>query len=784
MANFPTQATSSSATPYLVGTRAGVSFSAITTVGDKIGTRPGGGDSLFAGIPDGIGAYDNGDGTITVLVNHELPAATGIVRAHGSTGAFVDKLIINKTTLAVVGSEDLVKKVALYDPATDSYRLDTTAFGRLCSGDLADVSAFFDAETGLGTADRIYLSGEETGAEGRAFAFVATGAEAGTAYELPWLGKFSWENALANPGSGDKTVVIGTDDSTPGQVYLYVGQKRADGNVVERAGLTDGLLYGIKVDGLTLENAAVTIPGGQANFRLAALGDVSEKTGAQLQAESTAAGVTEFFRPEDGAWDPTNPDAFYFVTTGNATSPSRLYRMDFFDVEQPELGGTITLLLNGSEGQIMFDNMDVNDQGLVIIQEDPGNNARLAKIWQYDPRTDTLTELAQHDPARFATPTPPFSRDEESSGVVDVTALLGLTGERAYLVDVQAHYGINDPRLIEGGQLLLMTVADQSTTLTGPGRFSVADGEGTESDGNAARLTFTITRAEGSQGAASVNYTVNFVGGGATAADFAQGTAFSGTVSFASGETQKLVSLALAGDNQIEGDEQVGIILSGATGGAGIDDAAALGLIVEDDGLVIDDGNGNGSQTGGIGADRMSGGNGNDRLEGLAGNDNLDGGNGNDDLFGGAGRDTLTGGNGNDQLDGGAGDDSLIGGNGNDELVGGLGDDLFQGDNGNDVYTGGAGSDTVLVGRSFNGNDVVTDFDVDADVIRFEDGIGLGRVRVVDSNRDGTPDLEISFVRKSGTLTLLGVGSIDDVNFETGGEASAFAARNADFFIV
>jgi len=37
----------------------------------------------------GLGAFDNGDGTFTVLMNHELGATSGVARAHGGKGAFV-----------------------------------------------------------------------------------------------------------------------------------------------------------------------------------------------------------------------------------------------------------------------------------------------------------------------------------------------------------------------------------------------------------------------------------------------------------------------------------------------------------------------------------------------------------------------------------------------------------------------------------------------------------------------------------------------------------------------
>ena len=160
----------------------------------------------------------------------------------------------------------------------------------------------------------------------------------------------------------------------------------------------------------------------------------------------------------------------------------------------------------------------------------------------------------------------------------------------------------------------------------------------------------------------------------------------------------------------------------------------------------------------------------------MGGIDQLDGGNGNDELLGGAGRDTLTGGNGNDELDGGAGDGRLFGGNGNDLLIGGLGDDVFQGDNGNDRYTGGAGADMILLGRSFHGNDVGTDFDTGADTIQLENGVSLRSSRVVDVNRDGVLDLKLTFTRKSGSLTLLGVSDIDEVTFEGGGNDGPAAA--------
>jgi hypothetical protein len=465
---------SSAVSPYVVGVHPAVSTVSLLTVGDE--TSDGTGWQMV-GIPDGLGAFDNGDGTFTVLMNHELGATQGVVRDHGASGAFVSKLIIDKTTLEVLEGADLIKHVFLYDTATDSYFDPVTdgnaltnpyAFDRLCSADLAEISAFFNADTGLGYDGRIFLNGEETGppfspVHGKAFAHFVEGAEAGNSYEIPWLGKMSFENVIANPNSGDTTMIAVTDDATPGQVYFYFGDKQATGTAIEKAGLVGGSLWGVQVS--EWNNAAdnnnetnATALGGDfaSAFTLINLGDVSEISGVTLQTDSETAGVTEFLRPEDGAWSTIDPDTFYFVTTNAFGQPSRLWSMQFDDAADPNAGGTIRMLLDGTEGQQMLDNIAVNRQGHVIMQEDPGNNAHIAKVWDYDPATDTLTLLAQHDPGRFVTGAPNFlTQDEESSGIIDVTDILGSGGQNAYLFDVQAHFNIAG-ELVQGGQLGVM----------------------------------------------------------------------------------------------------------------------------------------------------------------------------------------------------------------------------------------------------------------------------------------------------------------------------------------
>jgi hypothetical protein len=254
---------SSSQSAYLVPLLPVVATSSLLTVGDSAaGYR-------MVGIPDGLGAFDNENGTFTLLMNHELGNNVGAVRAHGAKGAFVSKWIIDKSTLTVISGGDLVQQVYPWNPTTQRSSESTAviAFNRFCSADLPKPSAFFNGATGRGSRQRIFMHGEESGANGLLLATVVTGDAAGKGYVL---GKFNlstngsglpgvggWENLLANPLPQDKTVVIGTNDGGSGimsnALAVYVGTKQATGTEVDKAGLTNGTLKLINVSNNPVE---------------------------------------------------------------------------------------------------------------------------------------------------------------------------------------------------------------------------------------------------------------------------------------------------------------------------------------------------------------------------------------------------------------------------------------------------------------------------------------------------------------------------------------------------
>lgn len=495
--------------PYVLPTVAGVSTTSILTTGDAVGGY------RMVGVPDGLGAWLENPRTFNLVADQELAKTAGAVRAHGSKGAFVSQWVMERGSLKVLSGRDhMTSPNSMFTWNGTGYVPGTTALERLCSADLAAPAAY-DLPGLPGTPSRIFLSGEETSPPfsadyGRVFAHVVDGQDRNKSYELPRLGKISFENAVANPHAQLKTIVMLNDDAgretnvtvanvctaagqtgctePPSELYMYVGRKQRHGNQAEQAGLTNGNLYGVRV---WLNGAVVTGESPEfvfgsaapavtsARFELIPFGDVSNKTGVQLQNESITNQVTQFIRVEDGAWDPrpNKPGDYYFVTTGRITTssttwrPSRLWRLHFDDIERPEAGGKIEMLLtnqfypdagttpDADPTYQMFDNLTIDRHGRIVLQEDVGGNNRLGRIYVYGIDSGELVQVAQHNPKFFggtAATNPNFlTNDEESSGIIDATDILG---RGWFLLTVQNHKASADPELVEGGQFLAMYI--------------------------------------------------------------------------------------------------------------------------------------------------------------------------------------------------------------------------------------------------------------------------------------------------------------------------------------
>jgi hypothetical protein len=263
-----------------------------------------------------------------------------------------------------------------------------------------------------------------------------------------------------------------------------VGTKQRTGSPVDQAGLTNGR-------NTVIDLLDETIPT-DAQFRTKfgkgtpARFDLSEvdwdQSGADQNAEAKIKGLS-LNRIEDGAFDPQRPNDFYFVTTagGNGLGGG-FWRLRWDNIDNPAAGGTLTLLLDGSEGLVSPDNVDIDNKGNILIQEDPGNNPHVSRIFAYRISDGKLATLATFDPALFTPGNQNFiTQDEESSGILDVSStfrnefasLLGLANlvniidileslkpDSTFVFDAQVHTPPvnNVAAYVERGQLMRMHV--------------------------------------------------------------------------------------------------------------------------------------------------------------------------------------------------------------------------------------------------------------------------------------------------------------------------------------
>ena len=478
---------------YLIPASDGASLAVIATTGDTISNE------ILRGVPDGMGAMKNKDGTLTLLSNHEISTSADFANKKdtGTWGSSISKMTFDPATKKITKMENWMKSMSYYNyatekwgstweqslpvgtPATDAYGaiIGTNGINRLCSGDLVPAGGFAytekDSKTKksvtYGYKGAVYMTGEEGSDEqSRAFAFDADG----NGIQLPKMGLAPWENLLTKPGTGKATIVMGNEDgnATDSQLYMYVGTKQNTGaNFAEKAGLTNGKLYTIALENYRTDNAVRTAAKGtkiKVGFNEV---NTNPKFG-KLATMSQANGTT-FSRIEDGEFDSKNPNVFYFVTTESnkdplATTPrpgatysrdgGALWKMTFADAKDPFKGATMEMLLNGTEAPYLTkpDNLTI-DGDYILIQEDPGNNAHIARLVAYRISDGKLAEIAKFDEQYFITGAAKFiTQDEESSGIINVNKFLKASGDTKshFFLNAQVHakLSVSRPDLVTG----------------------------------------------------------------------------------------------------------------------------------------------------------------------------------------------------------------------------------------------------------------------------------------------------------------------------------------------
>ena len=113
---FVQTAHAADAPTYVLSASDGAAISVIATTGDTIGSE------VLRGVPDGMGALKNADGTLTLLSNHEISLSSAVAQASksaaGTWGSSLSKLTFDPTTNKITKVENLIKNMSYYNYAT------------------------------------------------------------------------------------------------------------------------------------------------------------------------------------------------------------------------------------------------------------------------------------------------------------------------------------------------------------------------------------------------------------------------------------------------------------------------------------------------------------------------------------------------------------------------------------------------------------------------------------------------------------------------------------------
>ena len=385
---------------------------ALLTIGDRLPSR----DSRFTdqayqpvGALDGLGAYRLDEGTVRVLVNHELDGKAGYPYRLDSgatlTGARISFLDIDHRTLQVLNSGIAYRSIRdrqgrIVETGLQVNEVSHTDQGlsRLCSSQLIGKGTFNFVET-------IYLTQEELSdplSHPYGGTVWALDVERRTLHAVPAMGRMAGENTTPLSGPPDSVALLIGDDTIPqtdegesfGQkadrhtspdhlvtapLWLYVGQKNA--STVEKAlppgvdpanamflnrnGLLVGQLYyfvaehGVRTVA-QFNGTGSTLTGVWKKIEVLDKTKAGEKgydplgykTGLTLRQEAKAGGAFQFSRPEDVSTHPSIGTRAVLASTGRDTvfpghdAWGTIYQID---VDMKGMKATLKILYDGDD---------------------------------------------------------------------------------------------------------------------------------------------------------------------------------------------------------------------------------------------------------------------------------------------------------------------------------------------------------------------------------------------------------------------------------------------------
>jgi hypothetical protein len=342
----------------------------------------------FEGGVSGLLALPGGKGEVRLLLSHDRPAEGASGRGSGS-GSFLSEWRIGLhrdaqgLTLYPRSGRDLLRKVSV--PRGEKRSAGEAA--------LDGLSAPFP----LSPSGESLLVGERRG--GRALE-----VRGGEARVLSGLGRWPREGFAVLGGTDSPFILsLGGAAETPGgRVFLFAPEPGPQGtgfSLGER-----GSLLALEMEGGAGEETLRT-RGRRIPVRWVPLSQPPDSP-----AKTGGPSGTAFSCPRAALPDPRNPGKVYLLTGGDerrgptgrpVNHNGRLYLLALDSPQNPRAGGTLEVVLSGTEGPAGPSCLAALPDGSLLLGEAPAFPlpGREASLWRLDPRSGDLTRLLEVSPA-------------------------------------------------------------------------------------------------------------------------------------------------------------------------------------------------------------------------------------------------------------------------------------------------------------------------------------------------------------------------------------------------
>ena len=359
-----------------------------------------------------------------------------------------------------------------------------------------------------------------------------------------------------DPGAPSEAEVVASDDD---QAALAIDSPQAEEG---DAGETSTLTFTVTL---------APVSDRQVTVRYADSGGGTAASGTDYEA---VAGGTLTFAPGDStktiAVTVTGDDAFeddetvvirLSGATGGATIGTAAGTGTIVDDEVPGLSIDSPQVNEGDTG---FANL------VFTVTLEPASDSEVS-VWYADFENGSATRGTDYLSVSAAELT-------FAPGETEKTITVRVRGDRTDEEDETVELGLGTPtgaEISQGTGVGTIRNDDEATLAIDSPRAEEGDA------GETSTLTFTVTLDPVSEQRVTVAYADSGGGTATSGTDYA--AVAGGTLTFAPGDSTKTVTVTVTGDDVGEGNETVGIALSGATGGATIGTAVGTGTIIDND---------------------------------------------------------------------------------------------------------------------------------------------------------------------------------------------------------